>query len=262
MSLRLVEASWRAAGRAIVDRISLAIEPGRVLALIGPNGSGKSTAVAMLAGDRAPASGAALLDDVPVARWGWQALARRRTVMRQSAGIAFAFTVREVVAMGRTPHEGAGRAANEAAVEAALRAADIVHIADRTYTTLSGGERQRAQFARALAQIGAAPPDGAARYLLLDEPTASLDLRHQHDLLQGARRLAADGVGVLAVLHDLALAVAYADDLAVLSAGRLVACGPATETADPAMLGQVFDVRLQHYRAEGPTGGSILAVVP
>lgn len=262
MSLRLVDASWRAGGRVIVDRLSLAIQPGRVLALIGPNGSGKSTAVAMLAGDRTPAAGAALLDDVPVARWGWQELARRRTVMRQSAGIAFAFTVREIVAMGRAPHEAAGHAANAAAVEAALRAADIAHLADRTYTTLSGGERQRAQFARTLAQIGAARPDGAARYLLLDEPTASLDLRHQHDLLQGARRLSAEGVGVLAVLHDLALAVAYADDLAVLSAGRLVACGPAAETADPAMLGQVFEVSLRRHYAEGMVGGSpVLAVV-
>lgn len=263
MTLRLIDASWRAGRRLIVERLSLAVEPGRVLALIGPNGSGKSTAVAMLAGDRAPVTGAALLEDKAIANWNWRELARRRTVMRQSAGIAFAFTVREIVAMGRSPYEDAGRAAHLAAVDAALRAADIAHLAERTYTTLSGGERQRAQFARALAQIGTVRADGAARYLLLDEPTASLDLRHQHDLLRSARRLAEEGVGVVAVLHDLALALTYADDLAVLAGGRLIACGPVTQTADPEMLGRVFGVRLQRFRAEGRSGSvDLLAVAP
>jgi iron complex transport system ATP-binding protein len=261
MSLRLVEASWRVGGRMIVEQLSLAVEPGRVLALIGPNGSGKSTAIAMLAGDRAPTSGAALLEDKPVASWNWRELARRRTVMRQSASIAFAFTVRQIVAMGRAPHEGAGRTADEQAIDTALRVADIAHLAERSYTTLSGGERQRAQFARALAQIDAVSSGGATRYLLLDEPTASLDLRHQHDLLNRARRLAQDGVGVLAVLHDLSLALVYADDLAVLSGGRLMAAGPVAEVADPALLGSVFGVPLARFSAaEGDGGSSILAV--
>jgi iron complex transport system ATP-binding protein len=261
MSLRLVDAGWRAGGRMIVERLSLAIEPGRILALVGPNGSGKSTAVAMLAGDRTPVTGSALLEEAPLSAWDWRELARRRTVMRQSASIAFAFTVREIVAMGRAPHEGAGRAADEAAIDAALQAADIVHLAGRSYTTLSGGERQRAQFARALAQIGMASDGGGARYLLLDEPTASLDLRHQHDLLKRARKLAQDGVGVLAVLHDLSLALGYADDLAVLAGGRLAAVGPVAEVADPALLGTVFGVPLTRFSAsEGDDGSTILAV--
>jgi len=260
MSLRLIDASWRAGGRVIVEQLTLAVEPGRVLALVGPNGSGKSTAVAMLAGDRAPIAGAALLDDKPVAGWNWRELARRRTVMRQSASIAFAFTVREIVAMGRAPHDE-GRAVDELAIDAALQAADIGHLAGRSYMTLSGGERQRAQFARALAQIGTLRTGNAARYLLLDEPTASLDLRHQHDLLHRARALAQDGVGVLAVLHDLSLALVYADDLAVLSGGRLVAVGPVAEVADPDLLGAVFGVPLARFSAvEGDGRNSILAV--
>jgi len=253
--LALLGVGFRAGGQTILHGVDIAVTPGRLTALIGPNGAGKSTALALLAGDHPPLHGAAELDGKPIARYPALDLARRRAVMRQGGGIAFSFTVADVVAMGRAPHAAAGDpAADGAAIAAALAAADLCHLAGRPVNQLSGGESQRVRFARALAQVAGMRPG----YLLLDEPTASLDLRHQHGLLGLARQAARGGLGVLAVLHDLNLAAAYADEVVLLHRGARVAGGPPAEVLQPKLLTEVFEVPLRLV-GEASTGGPVLA---
>jgi iron complex transport system ATP-binding protein len=233
-------------GRTVLDRVSLTVRPGEVLAVLGPNGAGKSTLMRALSGLQRPLAGAVLLEGRKLSDWPARALARQRAVLPQDFRLAFPFRVHEVVMLGRSPHAGHCRPeAHLHAVDAALRATDTADLADRHYPTLSGGERQRVQLARALAQIWPPRPGG---YLLLDEPTNNLDLRHQHGALATARRLAADGLGVLAVLHDINLAGAFADRICLLKAGRIIAEGPTAEVMRAEPLETAFDVSVTVLR--------------
>lgn len=212
----------RGRGRLLLDHVSLTARPGEVLAIVGPNGAGKSTLLHVLAGLITPDSGQVRLDGAPLSGLSPEALARRRALMLQSVHIAFPFRVHEIVALGRAPHGGGEGARDGWIIDQVLARFDIGHLAERDVTTLSGGERQRAHLARALAQVWDAPADAASRFLLLDEPTASLDPAHQLTALEAARRFAGEGGGVIAVLHDLRLARAYADRVALLRGGRIV----------------------------------------
>ncbi|MBW8726822.1 MAG: heme ABC transporter ATP-binding protein [Inquilinus limosus] len=227
-------------GRAqLLDGVDLAVAPGRFTAVIGPNGAGKSTLLRCLCGEIAPASGRVTLDGTPISAWDLVALARRRAVLPQQVTLDFPLTAREVVALGRGPHRGVADAgADRRAVDAALDAADVTVLAERSYPTLSGGEQQRVQFARALAQIHGTL--AAPTYLLLDEPTASLDLAHQSAVLRIARALADAGTGVLAILHDLNQAARYADEMVLLRRGRVFAAGPPAEVLTAATVEAVF----------------------
>ncbi len=241
--LALDSVTVRAGQATLLDALSLSVAPGEVLAVVGPNGAGKTTALRVLAGETTPAAGEArlggrLLADVAD-------LARRRAVLPQESGLAFGFTALDVVLLGRTPWR-ASRRDDLAAAARAMAQASVEHLAGRRYPTLSGGERQRVHLARALAQIdGPAASDGGApagRYLLLDEPTSALDLGHQHGVLRTARRVASEGVGVLAVLHDLNLAAQYADRIAVLAAGRLLAVGTPGSVLTPTVVRCAFGI--------------------
>jgi iron complex transport system ATP-binding protein len=231
----------RAGGRRIVDGVSLALPPGRVVAVVGPNGAGKSSLVGLASGHVAPAEGRVLYDGTPVAAWAPWRLAAKRAVMAQTGGTAFSFTVADLAAIGAA---GVGRGldagARAALVATALETADVAHLADRDVTTLSGGERQRARFAQALAQLAAGRSVEERQVLLLDEPVASLDLRHQIFLLDAARARADAGVSVLVVLHDLRLARAYADEVVVMSAGRIAAAGPPDAVITAPLVERVF----------------------
>ena len=226
--------TYRVGDHALVDGVSLAVVPGEVLALVGPNGAGKSTLLRLLAGDLTPSGGEVSLDGRPLARYGARELALRRALLPQQTILQFAFTARAVVAMGRHPHLGmTGESPqDDAVVEAALARTETLALAERVYPSLSGGEQARVSLARILAQ--------EAPILLLDEPTAALDLRHQQAVLRIARELAAEGVAVLAVLHDLNLAAAHADRIALLDAGRLVAEGSPWEVLTAERLSAVF----------------------
>lgn len=237
----------RRGGRALLDRVSLSLAPGRVTAVIGPNGAGKSTLLRILSGELAPDSGSVAFWERPLSDWPVEVLARHRAVLPQESDLSFPFRVEEVVRLGRIPHPGGGdSSADHALAREALAQVDLTAFADRLYPTLSGGEKQRVHLARALAQLRPDPAESppAARLLLLDEPTASLDLAHQHAVLSLARDLARrENVAVLAVLHDLNLALAYADDLVALSGGRVAAAGDIAHTLSPALVGEVFGVR-------------------
>ncbi|MDA8519902.1 heme ABC transporter ATP-binding protein [Acidovorax sp. NCPPB 4044] len=241
-----------ARGRAPLAVVTAAFRPGRVAAIVGPNGAGKSTLLSMLAGERPPLAGRIALDGRPLPRWRADALALRRAVMPQESAVAFDFTVREVVEMGRYPHRRAPGAHGPAIVDAALQATGVAHLAGRGVASLSGGERARTHLARSLAQLWEPRPGGAARWLLLDEPTAALDLAHQHQAMQLLRRWAhGAGVGVIAVLHDLNLALRYADD-ALLIGGPDgpgdVAWGAAAQVLTPAAVERVWGMRCEVAR--------------
>ena len=241
MSLSASGLGVRINGATIIEDISLDVSPGEVVAVIGPNGAGKSTVMKALAGDIALTSGAIRLGQRSLDDWPARDLARIRAVLPQQSTLTFPFTVLQVALMGRNPHiRGVESADDYAIARSALSKARIAHLEDRVYTSLSGGERQRVQLARVLAQIWA--DNGDSRYLLLDEPTNSLDLTHQHSTLDVAREFAKQGVGVLAVLHDLNLAAQYADRVIVLDRGRQVVSGAPRAVFTPEMLESVFRI--------------------
>ncbi|HEX4871466.1 MAG TPA: heme ABC transporter ATP-binding protein [Nevskiaceae bacterium] len=225
--------------RPRLQAVDLSLAPGEVLALIGPNGAGKSSLLGLLAGDRPPQAGAIWLDGAPLSSYDDREQAQRRAVMRQGDGLGFAFRVEEVVALGLQVRALPDRGARAAALDQALQAADAQSLRGRLYTQLSAGERMRVRFARALAQLGEAPRSRPA-YLLMDEPTAALDLAHQHQLLAMCRCLAAGGVGVLVILHDLALAASYADRVCLLHEGRCVASGSPRQALTRTILSEVY----------------------
>jgi iron complex transport system ATP-binding protein len=232
--------TYRAGGRALVSDVDIDVPAGQLLALVGPNGAGKSTLLGLLAGDLTPAAGRIAIDDRCVHSMRPRELAQLRAVMPQQSLLQFAFTAAEVVALGaqsRGYSRGASGSASRGGglsveVAEALRRVDCTDLADRSYPSLSGGEQARVTLARVLAQ--------RTPVVLLDEPTAHLDLRHQNLVLRLARELADDGRAVVVVLHDINLAARWADRLMILSAGRVAACGPPADTVTAGTLSDVY----------------------
>ncbi|MGR8918688.1 MAG: heme ABC transporter ATP-binding protein [Gammaproteobacteria bacterium] len=244
------------AGQRVLDAVDLAIEPGRVTAILGPNGAGKSSLLRLLCGDWQAGHGSVELDGRPLAAEPAARRARRLAVLPQQPTLGFAFTGREVVMLGRTPH-ATGRRRDLDIARAALASVGAQDLADRYYTELSGGEKQRIQLARVLAQIW--EPLDAPRYLLLDEPTAAFDLAHQRVTRDALRALAGDGVGVAVVMHDLNLAARVGDVMTLMRAGRVVASGPPVTMMDTGLIREVFDVEVTLSRHDGD--GPAIAIV-
>ncbi len=230
----------RVGTKLILDAASLTLAPGKVVAIVGPNGAGKSTLMKVLAGERRHAEGTVMLDGVPLPQWDASALARRRAVLPQSVVVAFPFFAREIVALGLPQYFP--RTESVRLVERALRRVDMLAAHEQPYDTLSGGERQRVQMARVLVQLWA---NGGQGYLLLDEPTASLDLPHQIATLRIAREHANAGGGVLAVLHDINLALMVADELVAMRAGRVIARGAPAEIVTGDLIHALYGVRAE-----------------
>ena len=238
-------------GRAILDGVDLEVCAGETIAVVGPNGAGKSTLLALLAGDRAPDRGTVTGPDGPLARQHTGDLARFRAVMLQEHVLSFPFEVEDVVRMGRAPWRGRPEEElDDLVVAAAVDTAQVRHLATRRFPTLSGGEKARASFARALAQT--------PTLLLLDEPTAALDIRHQERVLAMARRHAADGGAVVVVLHDLALAAAYADRLVLLDEGTVAAQGDPAHVLTAERLSRVYDHPVEVV--PHPTGAGLIVL--
>ena len=239
--LQLAGVGVRRDGRALLDAVNLEIAAGEFVAVVGPNGAGKSTLLRAITGEWA-SDGQVSFGGRPRSAWDREALARRLAVMTQQPQLNFAFSVREVVKLGRLPHRGAGAQADRRVVDAVLAALDLEGFADRSYLRLSGGERQRVQFARVAAQIWE-PQDPAL--LLLDEPTSALDLAQQQSVLGLVQRMRARGTAVVAVLHDLNLAARHADRVAMLQGGRLACVDTPQQALQPAVLREVFGVEAE-----------------
>lgn len=230
--------------RPVLRDVDLDILSGEVLALVGPNGAGKSTLLSVLSGERAPTAGLVTLDDRELATFSPLELAQRRAVLTQDNSLSFPFRVIEVIQMGRAPWTRSAELADDArAVADAATATDVGHLADRRFTELSGGERARVSLARVLAQ--------ETGVVFLDEPTAALDLRHQEDVLRLARDLAASGRAVVVVVHDLSLAGAVADRVALLSGGSLVAVGPPAEVLTAEAISEVYGLVVRVVEIDG-----------
>lgn len=232
--------------RRILDGVSLSLQPGRFLAAIGPNGAGKSSLLSIMSGLWKPDSGRVLLNGRAISDYRPAERARHCAVMRQDNSRPAGMTVLEAVELGRVARGGGEDAKNIA--WAMLEQMNLADLASRDCARLSGGEWQRVAFARTVVQISGA--DGAG-VLLLDEPVSSLDPSHQHELLAAAQQLARAGHAVLAILHDLNLTAHYADEVALLSAGRIRACGPAAEMMKPETLSDIYGCRVVEVRDGG-----------
>jgi len=228
-------------GTPVVAEVDLDVRAGEILAIVGPNGAGKSTLLAVLAGDQHPDAGTVTVDGQHVGHWNANELAIRRAVLLQHVGLSFPFTVTQVVRMGRAPWGGTtAEDWDDAVVAQAMVETDVRVFADRAYTSLSGGEQARAALARVLAQ--------ESRVLLLDEPTAALDIRHQEQVLRIARGRAERGDAVVVVMHALDVAAAHADVVALLDRGRLRAHGRPDDVLTAELLSEVYEHPIEIIR--------------
>ncbi len=227
-------------GRTIVDRVTLSVRAGEIVALVGPNGAGKSTLLRTLSGEIRPREGIVAIGDRPIEKLPAHELAQRRAMLSQHTTVPFPFTVSEVVRMGANPW--GKRTDLERIIARIMASCDVAHLASQIITRLSGGEQQRVHFARSLLQLETAQDRFRPGLLLLDEPTSSLDLKHQLALLGVVREFAAAGNAVIVVIHDLNLAAMIADRLMMLRDGALFASGAPGQVIEDATLRQVFGV--------------------
>jgi iron complex transport system ATP-binding protein len=231
------------AGRLVLRDVTLALSPGHLVALVGPNGAGKTTLLRALAG-LVPSDGGIDVGGAALSSLSLRQRARRFAYLPQGHLVHWPLPARDIVALGRYPHGATDPArltpGDTEAVLRAMQAADVVEFGDRRVTELSGGERSRVALARVLAV--------EAPVILADEPTSSLDPRHQIDVMKTLRAAADKGTLVMVVTHDLGLAARFADTILVLSDGRLVSKGAPTDALSERIMGDVF--RISAYRAE------------
>lgn len=223
----------------LLDRVSAQVHGGETVAIVGPNGAGKSTLLRLLSGDLRCTGGGVRLKGRDLASFSSRDLANHRVMLSQHVNVSFPFTVEEIVAMGAGDRP---RSIAAPLVDAAIAELDLTPFRHRELPTLSGGEQQRAHFARILVQLACGEAEQGPGVLLLDEPTSSLDLRHQINLVETAKRRARTGTAVVAVLHDLNLAVRFAERIIVLRKGTVAADGSPAKTITNEMIRDVFDV--------------------
>lgn len=229
--------------KLILNGISAEFKPGEFSMILGPNGSGKSSFLKIFSGEISVYGGSVLYNDHKIGKIKKEELAKYRSVMSQQPELSFPLTVDEVVMMGRYPHFtfNPGKK-DEHICNEVMERMNLSSFKERNYLTLSGGEKQRVQYARVLAQIWEKPKTGS-RYLFLDEPLASLDINYQQEFLQIAREFTKEDTVLIAVIHDINLAIHYADKLFFLKEGALVASGKPKEIVNEDLIEKVFNVR-------------------
>lgn len=221
-------------GRLVVRDVTLAVSPGELVVLVGPNGCGKSTLLSVMAGLRTPQAGRVMVDGIDIAGMHARELARARSLVTQQNRPDTPFTVAEVVEMGRYPWLRTPQAAESPRIiSESMRVCHLDDIADRPFGQLSGGQQARVSLGRALAQ--------STPIMLLDEPTAALDIHHQEGVLDILRSHRDNGAAILLVVHDLSLAAAYADRVALMKQGHLLAVGSVREVMTADRLSETYD---------------------
>lgn len=231
----------------LLNHVDLTVNSGEMVAIVGPNGAGKSTLLRLLSADLRASRGAITLKDRDLHAWSPAELAMRRAMLSQHVSVSFPFTVEEVVQMGRG---NLPLASAQSLVDAAIDEVGLGDFRHRELPTLSGGEQQRAHFARILVQLACGEAAHGPGILLLDEPTSSLDLRHQIELVEISRQRARNGTAVIAVLHDLNLAVRFADRIIVMRNGAVAAEGTPSETITSDVIRRVFDIDVAVARTD------------
>ncbi len=238
-------------GRQILSGVSLELQPGDVTAILGPNGAGKTTLLRLLSGEWPADKGSVEMNGKPLQAIPISQLGKIRAYLHQESSLDFAFSVLEVVLLGRSPHmPGSERPLDYEIARACLHEVDLGDRESDLYTTLSGGEKQRVHLARVLAQINE-PRITEPRYLYLDEPTNNLDLAHQQTIYRVARNLASQGVAVCMVLHDLNQAIQTADKVIILEGGQVALSGEPVEIAESQECDRIFGVELTRLQIEG-----------
>ncbi|MGI6609829.1 MAG: heme ABC transporter ATP-binding protein [Limnochordia bacterium] len=237
MIIQVGEITFGYNSHPVLTDVNFALHAGEIVGIVGPNGSGKSTLLGVISRALLPASGSVWVFGTPIQRLPRRDLARLMSVVRQQENVAFDFTVREVVTMGRSPY--VGRLGRESpsdleVVNAAMRIAEVEHLAARRVSELSGGEFQRVILARTLAQD--------TPVILLDEPTGSLDLKYQVQTLGLLQQLAKEGRSIIITMHDLTLAAQYCDRLLLLHEGRIRAAGTPAQILTPPLLEEVYEL--------------------
>ncbi len=239
--------SYRIGDAVILNNVSFPVTPGEMLVILGGNGAGKSTLLKAMCGDIPVNKGNISMLGKDITDWKHGELAAIRAVLQQQTLLSMPFTVAEVVMMGRYPHfNGREQEIDYDIVKSALKKTGIEHLADRNYLYLSGGEQQRVHLARVFAQVWTTP-GSTGRVLFMDEPINSLDIRHQHTALELAREFTAEGNAVVAVLHDLNLAIQYADKILLLKKGSVTAYGTPGEVIREHIISEAYDYPLSIF---------------
>ena len=233
------ELGYSVDGVQLLHGVSFGVASGQMIGVIGPNGAGKTTLLQLLSGERDPTTGSVEIGGTDLSDIPLDQLALQRSVLPQHHLLQFAFRCLDVVLMGRFPHPGSAEEARAVAFDA-MRETDTEHLESRRYTTLSGGEQTRVSFARVIAQD--------TPVILLDEPTASLDLRHQELVMTTLRGLADAGAAVVAVLHDINLAARFVDRILLLNDGTVAGIGTPDEVLQPAALREVYGIDVDVVR--------------
>ena len=242
MSLCLEEVNYTVDRKRLLKDLNIRCEAGALSAIVGPNGAGKSTALKLMSGDLAPTSGTTLLNRAEVSSYSARELALLRAVMPQQTSPAFGLKVWEMVQLGRAPFAESQLLTLEH-VEKSLRTVDALHLADGDLMTLSGGERQRILLAKALAQVSVEDASvGEKKFLLLDEPTASLDLKQARTVMKILRAAADSGIGIVLVIHDIASVRRYGDTVFLLKDGGLAHAGKPKTVLTGERIAVSFDV--------------------
>lgn len=241
--LKTINISYNISKKQILKNISVDFVPGEFAMILGPNGSGKSSFLKIFSGEINKFNGNVLYDDKTLHSIAKEELAKYRAVMSQQPELSFPLTVDEVVMMGRYPHFSFNPNKRDFTIcEEVMELMNLQSFKERNYTTLSGGEKQRVQYARVLAQVWEKPADGC-RYLFLDEPLNNLDINYQQEFLQVAKKLKNENTVLIAVMHDINLAVQHADRLIFLKEGEMVSQGKPKEILTETLVENVFAVK-------------------
>jgi len=236
--------SYSVSGNNLLDDVSAVMDSGKLTVILGPNGAGKSTLLKALSGEIKSNQGSVLIADIELNDWDQKYLATRRAVVSQFNQIEFPFTVAEVVMLGMWPAKNLQKVEQpELIAEDVMRELDVLSLMHRQYATLSGGEQQRVAIARALVQVAVQARSQNDCYLLLDEPTASLDMQYQHELLRILKCYASKKFTIVMVLHDLNLALQYADNVIFMKHGKVISAGPINKTLNEKVIGEIFSIK-------------------
>lgn len=247
--LQFSNISYKVQGRTLLNNISVGIRPGAVTALMGSNGAGKSTLLKIISGEIKPLSGSIIWNGKSLGDWDIKELAKTRSVLRQQYNMQMPFSVHDIIAMGRYPHFNNKLTAQcKEVIKKVSEYVGVDKFLTRNYLTLSGGEQQRVQLARVLAQVWDTPSD--QRLILLDEPVSALDIHYQHQLLALVKALTTANFTVIAVLHDLNLAMQYADDVLLLKQGNNISFDTKEVSLNEENIMETFGVQASLHQAK------------
>ena len=246
MSIKISSVSYEKGNKKILDDISLEIKSGEVLSILGPNGAGKSTLLNLISGDISPSKGEIYFDNKNLKDISIQERSFMRSVMAQSQAIVFDFSVKEIIEMGWLD-KGLSNYANDFqdALNEIAKETSVTDLLFKKFNVLSGGEQRRVHFARTLLQIWRPSNSLEPIYILLDEPTANLDILHEQKMMKKIRSKASEGIGVMIVLHDINIAAKYSDKIAFIKEGRLEEIGNPSEVLEEDKLSEIYELPMK-----------------